>query len=188
MVPKYICQNLNEEEQKTVRKHFKDKNGISTSSNLVKIVDERGDYLLTLNETFRDIHHLWYNFKVRPDDVWIITSPKCGTTWVQETTWHLMNGVNLEKTTEPLFSRSPFLDIVTIMGANKEVAEEMFSKFDQLPSPRTIKTHFPLPLLPPNLLDACKVIFVNRNIKDAAVSFYYHIQLMTHDGFDTDFK
>ena len=127
--------------------------------------------------------------KLREDDVWIITSPKCGTTWTQETTWHIMNNVQLERTEEPLFTRSPFLDMVTIMGMDLEKAEEMFKKFDDLPSPRTIKTHFPLKLLPPKLLDTCKVIFVNRNVKDACVSLYHHFGLMTDlMGLESEFE
>ena len=187
MEPKYTFKDLTEEEKNIVRRHFKKtENGFI--ANLVKIVDQNGNYLVTVNESFKDIKHLWYNFNVRPDDVWVITSPKCGTTWTQETTWHLMNGVKLERTSEPLFARTPFLDMVTILGRSKEEAEAMFKKFDEMPSPRTIKSHFPLQLLPPNLLETCKVIFVNRNVKDAAVSYFHHLQLMAHSGFDSEFE
>ena len=43
-----------------------------------------------------------------------------------------------------------------------------------MPSPRIIKTHLPLEMLPPNLLGTCKVIFVCRNPKDACVSDFNH--------------
>ena len=32
---------------------------------------------------FQDIAEKMYNIEVREDDVWIITYPKCGTTWTQ---------------------------------------------------------------------------------------------------------
>ncbi len=44
----------------------------------------------------------------------------------------------------------------------------------RMPRPRMLKTHTPLSLLPEGLVDKCKVIFVARNVKDVAVSFYYH--------------
>ena len=43
-----------------------------------------------------------------------------------------------------------------------------------LKSPRVIKSHLPFEMLPPNLLDTCKVIFVSRNPKDCCVSYYHH--------------
>ena len=187
MEAKYSFQYLTEDEKSVVKRY-------SPPANLVKVIDENNDYLMTVNEAFQDIKHLWRDLKLRPDDVWIITSPKCGTTWTQEITWQIMNGMQLEKTKEPLFERSPFLDLVTIMGKSVAEAEEMFKKMDEHPSPRTIKSHFPLDLLPPKLLDTCKVIFVNRNIKDACVSRYYHLCLYKDSkddcmsGFDSEFE
>jgi len=52
---------------------------------------------------------------------------------------------------------------------------------------RCIKSHLPLTMLPPNLLDTCKVIFVARNPKDVCVSYYFHEKLIPFQGFTEEF-
>ena len=157
--------------------------------------------LIRVGNSIRNHYMRLFTMKIRPDDVWIVTHPKCGTTWTQEMTWHIMTGVDLETAKLPLFERSPFIDRAMIRGVEKEDTDKYFDDLEkvrirlkatsifttQAPSPRLIKTHYPFEMLPPALLDTCKVLFVSRNVKDAAVSYFHHENLMKSHDLRCDF-
>ena len=112
-----------------------------------------------------------WNFTPRKDDIWIVTYPKCGTTLTQELTWQIVNGVQLdsEESKKQLFVRSPFLEAGCLRVKGDEVKDRpdpIDYAADQLKSPRIIKTHLPISMLPPNLLDTSKVLYVGRYRKD----------------------
>ena len=48
---------------------------------------------------------------VYEDDIWIVTPPKCGTTWTQEIVWHMLNGVDAEGALINQFYRVPFVEL-----------------------------------------------------------------------------
>lgn len=51
--------------------------------------------------------------KIYEDDVWVVSFPKCGTTWTQEMVWMLNNDLNYEKALKVnLNDRFPFLEQV----------------------------------------------------------------------------
>ena len=92
--------------------------------------------------------------------------------------WHLAHGVDEATSKEiPLGKRAPFLELSMIMP---NMVDKSFSIVDNMPrdEPRIIKTHLPFELLPPNLLERAKVVFVSRNPKDALLSWYHHMEIM----------
>jgi len=56
------------------------------------------------------------------------------------------------------------------------------------PSPRFVKSHLPMSMNNPRLLDTCKVVYVARNPKDLCVSFYSNSKLYYFLNFEGDFE
>ncbi|PZC82235.1 sulfotransferase 1E1 [Helicoverpa armigera] len=134
-----------------------------------------------------------YNMQVRPDDVWVITFPRSGTTWIQEMVWLVENNLNFEAAKKsPLYKRFPmlettsqipevafelikinFMNLASFQGLSEAAREPSWKAIERAPSPRYIKTHLPLSMLPPSLLSTAKVVYVARDPRDVAVSYYY---------------
>lgn len=63
-----------------------------------------------LNDRYRkEANQLW-NFEVRPDDVWITTFPRSGTTMTQDLIWLIANNFDYEGVTAKLNNRFPFFE------------------------------------------------------------------------------
>lgn len=161
--------------------------------------------------------HFFQNMTVRPDDVWVVTFPKCGTTWTQEMVWQVANNCDFERGKVNLTSRFPFLEFETLMDPSKIlpgmqgfIGGKMFKltgwwenlklskpqswlgyrdavdMLEDYTERRFIKSHIPLSLLPPSLLDTAKVVYVARNPKDVLVSYYHHHKLLKNHDFVGD--
>jgi len=149
---------------------------------------------------------LYKNMKIRKSDVWVVTYPKCGTTWTQEMVWQIANNVDLQGGKKMLDERFPYLEAETLwnpekMGIKGKLLGLTFSSMDWISSfnikkpsswmgykntvqrldntdqRRFIKSHLPMDFLPNDLVDTAKVIYVARNPKDAMISYYHHHKL-----------
>lgn len=48
---------------------------------------------------------------VYEDDIWVVTYPKCGTTWTQEAVWQICNNLDFDYTRKiTLGERFPFIE------------------------------------------------------------------------------
>uniref|UniRef100_A0A1L8E4W8 Putative estrogen sulfotransferase-like protein n=1 Tax=Nyssomyia neivai TaxID=330878 RepID=A0A1L8E4W8_9DIPT len=112
-------------------------------------------------------------FSVRPNDTWVISYPKTGSTWTQEMVWQIANNLNFSKARNiSIHDRFPFFEVGSIAAINSN--EESLKYLQDMPSPRFIQTHLPAPLLPKEVWTVKpKIIYVTRNAKDTALSFYH---------------
>lgn len=109
---------------------------------------------------------------------------KTGTTWISNIVWQLKN--NLDFSSKFVTPSDMFLENCICFDENEgnksdEVFNSLVNKLDGLleeienaPSPRLIKSHLPAHLLPRDIWTVKpKLIYMDRNVKDVAVSMYH---------------
>ncbi len=118
---------------------------------------------------------IYLDYKARPVDIFIGTYPRSGTTWMQMILYQLTTDgeMNIGHIAEvcPWFERA---------AVNRRDLEK-------LPSPRIFKSHLPYLFTPKR---KGKYIYVARNGKDVAVSFFnfYKSHFRYRHGFDRFFE
>ncbi|CAH2037105.1 unnamed protein product, partial [Iphiclides podalirius] len=171
-----IIKNVTEEEDTTIKKYYK-----GYVRPFVRIGPHGYLWPAGYADHAAEIHKL----DVRPDDIWVTSFSRSGTTWLQELVWLVKNDLDFETASNvPVSKRYAFLEYPTLSSEvkketpnpnfeNRKATEEDFRSLPQLPSPRYIKSHVPLSLLPPKLLDVAKVFYIARDPRDVAVSYHF---------------
>jgi aryl sulfotransferase len=113
----------------------------------------------------------WSGFAPRPDDIFVCTPAKCGTTWTQTIVASLLwpDG----DAPGPVVSISPWLE------AKFDPVDEVLARLDAQTHRRFIKTHTPADGIP--FFDDAKYIFVARDGRDAFMSMCNHLERFRSD-------
>lgn len=131
------------------------------------------DYDVGLTDTSR-----WQHFNPRPDDVFVCTLPKNGTTWMQSLVCMILfESAELDFVPQ---AYSPWFD------ARFRPVEETAAAIDELTTRRVIKTHSALDGIP--YFPECTYITVWRDPRDAFISMRNHMDNMILDMGQSDME
>uniref|UniRef100_A0A8C7T3L9 Sulfotransferase n=1 Tax=Oncorhynchus mykiss TaxID=8022 RepID=A0A8C7T3L9_ONCMY len=119
-----------------------------------KLFDFHG---VSMTNYFTDNWDNVQNFQARPDDILIATYPKAGTTWVSYILDLLYFGQTTHEHQRPIFEKVPFLELlIPLYPPGVEVLDNLTT------SPRLIKTHLPVQLLPKSFWEKnCRIDWNN---------------------------
>lgn len=116
------------------------------------------------------------NFEVRPDDIWVVSFPKTGSTWTQEMMRLLNSNLDYEQAAKTnILDCYGYIEAVAVVDMKElDYETNLLKLIAERPSPRYIKTHLPIELLPRSIWTVKpKIVYVTRNPKDTAVSFFH---------------
>jgi hypothetical protein len=129
-----------------------------------------GDLLSGAAGKIRRVRLARLEFEPRPDDIFIVTYPRSGTTWMQMILYQLTTDGSMDF--PHIYEYCPWFEHSLLAGGG----------FEGRPSPRLFKSHLPYRRIPRG---PCKYIYVARNGKDVAVSYFHLYQ--SHNGHQGSF-
>lgn len=115
---------------------------------------------------------IYHDFVPRPSDIFIVTYPRSGTTWMQMILYQLTTSGEMDF--EHISQKCPFFEVNFRSQGN----------FNQFSSPRLFKTHLSSIWFPRR--SPCRYIHVIRDGRDVAVSSFNFRK--SHFGFKDDFS
>ena len=116
--------------------------------------------------TQREIDIIANEFVIHDNDIFVVTFPRSGTTWTEQIVHLLVN--NGEQGSQVLTEAVLWLETIP----NRV---EDFGAFQKVTDHRRLFTsHLPYVLMPDLDGTTAKYIYVARNPKDVAISYYYH--------------
>ncbi|GMT11398.1 hypothetical protein PFISCL1PPCAC_2695, partial [Pristionchus fissidentatus] len=142
--------------------------------------------------------------KPRPDDVFICTYPKCGTTWIQHIVHQLLGKTDYEAAVDddendnvPSSSaehgdeKKDNMAFAAMCFVSPMIERMGAAYSDTITTPRVLKSHFTYGNIPKG--GAAKYIYAVRNPKDCLTSYFHHnrnfkIYNFEHGEFDVFFE
>ncbi|KAI3452931.1 hypothetical protein Pfo_009594 [Paulownia fortunei] len=114
------------------------------------------------------------HFQAQDSDVFLVTTPKSGTTWLKAIIFTLVNRKRYPVAkNHPLRTHNPH-DLVPFLEI-KLYADNQILDIISSPSPRLFSTHLPYVSLPESVKNSttCKLVYLCRNPKDTFVSLWH---------------
>jgi hypothetical protein len=109
----------------------------------------------------------------RPDDIFIATFPKSGTTWLQQILYQMASGGRMDF--NEISNVVPWVERAHFLGQDVE----------KMPSPRIFKSHLTYESIPKG---PCKYICVLRDGRDVSIAYYDFIMARYGDGENIPFE
>jgi sulfotransferase len=131
-------------------------------------------------ETIRKCLHLEASPSLKT--LFIASYPKSGTTWMQAIIFHLLSAGQIPLQHISLFS--PFYELNATWNEHDDRICTKYSDNHELLRWRVFNTHL-LPIMLPKG-DSVQYIYVYRNGRDVAISFFHHLSNQVSDGVAVD--